>query len=210
HEMTPLADRIAVAAKRHEGKATNQLEASQHRTKLLVVGIGLAVVALGLILSYLIGRSITRPLNGLAAAMGRLAEGDTSVAIPATDTKDEIGHMARTVLVFRDNAIERERLSGNEAEANRTRERRSQTIAATIGGFERSVDQALGKLRGAAERLDTAAAALNGAADAVSAEARSAEERVAAASDNVSTAAASAEELTGSIGAIAAQASKST
>jgi methyl-accepting chemotaxis protein len=210
HEMTPLADRIAAAAKRGESKATRQLDASQEQTKVLVVGIGLAVVALGLILSYLIGRSITRPLNGLAAAMGRLAQGDTSVAIPPTESNEEIGHMARTVLVFRDNAIERERLAGNEAETNRARERRSQTIAATISGFERSVDQALAKLRGAAERLDTAAAALNGAADAVSAEARSAEERVAAASDNVSTAAASAEELTGSIGAIAAQAAKST
>ncbi|MFL6930887.1 MAG: methyl-accepting chemotaxis protein [Xanthobacteraceae bacterium] len=209
-EMTPLADRIAGAAKRSEGKATTQLEASQQQTKVLVVGIGLAVVALGLILSYLIGRSITGPLNGLAAAMGQLAEGDTSVAIPATEINDEIGHMARTVLVFRDNAIERERLSGNEAETSRERERRSQTIAATIGGFERSVDQALAKLRGAAERLDTAAAALNGAADAVSAEARSAEERVAAASENVSAAAASAEELTGSIGSIAEQAAKST
>ena len=210
HEMTPLADRIETAAKRSESKATKQLDASQHQTKVLVVGIGLAVVALGLLLSYLIGRSITRPLNGLAAAMGELAQGDTSVSIPATDVNDEIGHMARTVLVFRDNAIERERLAANEAETGRARERRSQTIAATIGGFERSVDQALEKLRGAAQRLDTAAVALNGAADAVSAEARSAEERVAAASENVSSAAASAEELTGSIGAIAEQAAKST
>jgi methyl-accepting chemotaxis protein len=210
HEMLPLADRIDAAAKRSETKAAALLEASQQQTKILVIGIGLAVVALGLILSYLIGRSIIRPLGGLAQAMGRLAEGDTSVAIPATEAKDEIGRMARTVLVFRDNALERERLAANEAVQNRTREERSETIAATIARFEGSVDQALAKLRGAAERLETASEALNGAADAVSAEARTAEERVAAASENVSTAAASAEELTGSIGAIAEQAAKST
>jgi methyl-accepting chemotaxis protein len=210
HEMMPLADRIAGAAKRSETQATGQLAASQYQTKMLVIGIGVAVVALGLIFSYLIGRSITRPLNGLANTMGKLAEGDTSVSIPATDGKDEIGRMARTVLVFRDNAIERERLAANEAETNLAREKRSETIASTIRGFEQSVEQALGKVRGAAERLDTAAAALNSAADAVSAEARSAEDRVSAASENVSTAAASAEELTGSIGAIAQQAAKST
>jgi len=210
HEMMPLADRIAGAAKRSETKAQEQLGASQQQNKVLVISIGLAVVTLGLVLSWLIGRSITRPLNGLAQAMGQLAEGDTSVSIPATDINDEIGRMARTVLVFRDNAIERERLAANEAETNRTREHRSQAIEATIGGFENSIDQALAKLRGAAERLDTAAVALNGAADAVSAEARAAEERVSAASANVGTAAASAEELTGSIGAIAQQASKST
>ena len=210
HEMMPLADRIGGAAKRSEGKAVGQLAASQQQTKVLVVSIGLAVVAFGLIFSYLIGRSITRPLHGLSGAMRRLAEGDTSVAIPATDSNDEIGGMARTVIVFRDNAIERERLAANEAETNRARERRSETIAATIGGFEQSVEQALDKLRGAAEKLETASVALNGAADSVSAEARSAEERVSAASDNVGTAAASAEELSGSIGAIASQASNST
>ena len=210
HEMMPLADRIDAAAKRSEIKAAALLEASQHQTKILVIGIGLAVVALGLLLSYLIGRSIIRPLNGLSQSMGRLAEGDTSVAIPATESKDEIGRMARTVLVFRDNAIERERLAANEAEQNRTREQRSETIAGTITRFEGSVDQALAKLRGASERLETASEALNGAADAVSSESRTAEERVTAASENVSSAAASAEELTGSIGAIAEQAAKST
>jgi methyl-accepting chemotaxis protein len=210
HEMTPLADRIAAAARRSETQATALLAASQRQTTMLVVSIGLAVVALGLLLSYLIGRSITRPLNGLAQAMGRLAEGDTATAIPATDSKDEIGRMARTVIVFRDNAVERERLATNETEASRGRERRSELIATTIVRFEQSVDQALAKVRGAAERLDGAASALNGAADAVSAEANAAEERVTAASENVGAAAASTEELTGSIAAIAQQASKST
>ena len=210
HEMTPLADRIAAAARRSEAQATALLAASQRQTTILVVSIGIVVVALGLLLSYLIGRSITRPLNGLAQAMGRLAEGDTATVIPATESKDEIGRMARTVIVFRDNAVERERLASNETEASRARERRSELIATTIVRFEQSVDQALAKVRGAAERLDGAASALNGAADAVSAEANAAEERVTAASENVGAAAASTEELTGSIAAIAQQASKST
>jgi methyl-accepting chemotaxis protein len=209
-QMLPAADRIIASAGQREAAASAALAGSQARTRGIIIAVGIGVVGIGLALSWLIGRTITRPLNGLAHAMAQLAEGDTSVAIPATEARDEIGRMARTVIVFRDNAIERERLAANESEANRARERRGEAIAATIVRFEGSVDQALAKLRGAAERLETASAALNGAADAVSAEARVAEERVAAASDNVSAAAASAEELTGSIGAIAAQASKST
>ena len=71
------------------------------------------MVLIGLACSWRIGRSITRPLEGLAGAMKRLAAGDTSAAIPATRSQDEIGAMARTVIVFRDNMIERERLVGS-------------------------------------------------------------------------------------------------
>src|ERR1700674_4494310 len=131
----------------------------------MILGVGITVVSLGLVLSYFIGRGITRPLRRLAGAMARLAKGNTAVDIPATDATDEIGEMARTVIVFRDNALERERLASTQAEASRDRERRAQTIGTTIGRFEQQVDQALAKVRDAAQRLETAASAVNGAAD---------------------------------------------
>jgi methyl-accepting chemotaxis protein len=208
--LLPLADDIIASSRDGTTTAGTAFAESQARTRSIIILVGCVAVLVGLILSWWIGLTITRPLSRLARAMGRLAEGDTSVGIPATDARDEIGRMARTVIVFRDNAVERERLAGNEAQAHRAREARGEAIAATIARFEHSVDQALAKVRGAAERLDGAASVLNGAADAVSAEARAAEERVAAASENVSSAAVSTEELTGSIGAIAAQAAKST
>ena len=209
-DMLPIADRIIATAGQRETEATAALTASQTQTRTIIVAMGAAAVGLGLILSLLIGRSITRPLTGLGKAMENLAQGDTSVSIPATNTHDEIGRMARTVIVFRDNAVERERLAATQEEANRARERRSESIGATIARFEQSIDAALAKLRGASHRLESAATGLNNAADAVSAESRSAEERVGAASQNVASAASSAEELAGSIGEIAAQAEKST
>ena len=90
--------------------------------------------------------------------MEQLATGDTSVDIPATDAKDEIGAMARTVIVFRDNALEREQLAVTQEKSVRERERRTETIAATIARFE-STDRRRrsAKVRGAAQRLETAA-----------------------------------------------------
>jgi methyl-accepting chemotaxis protein len=208
--MLPDADQLITVAANREGQATNALARSQAWTVGVIAAVGFLVVLLGLALSWLIGRTITRPLNGLARAMARLAEGDISVAIPATGARDEIGRMARTVIVFRDNAIERQRLAAGETETNRARERRAEAIATMIKSFERSIERALGKLRGAAQRLEGTASALNGAADAVSTEAGLAEQRVGIASQNVSSAAASAEELTGSIAAIASQAAAST
>jgi methyl-accepting chemotaxis protein len=206
----PLADRIIAAARQSETQATNSLASSQARTKNIILVVAVAAALVGFLFSWWIGRGITRPLNGLAAAMKRLADGDTSAQIPTTSGKDEIAAMARTVLVFRDNAIERERLTVEQVETGRARDKRAEDIAATIIRFEQSVDQALAKLRGAAERLETASVDLTGAADAVSQEARTAEQRVGSASGNVTTAAGAVEELRASIGEIAAQANRST
>jgi methyl-accepting chemotaxis protein len=209
-QILPAADEIIDSAGRKAASAAEGVAASQEKTKLLIIGIGIAVVGLGLIFNWLIGRSITGPLKRLSRAMGKLAAGDSSVDIPSTESKDEIGGMARTVIVFRDNAVEREQLAVTQEKSVRERERRAETIAATVGHFESTVDQALAKVRGAAERLETASTALNRAADAVSTQARSAEERVGAASMNVTSAASSAEELATSIGEIAGQAATST
>ena len=208
--MVPQADSIIQLANNTADNATAVLSSSQRGTRTGIIGVGIAMVAFGLGLSWLIYRSITRPLNGLARVMQRLAAGDTSADIPATDAENEIGEMARTVIVFRDNMIERERLTATQAETAQARERRASTISTTIAQFKNSVETALGKLRAASMKLEMSSADLNKAADMVSSEASSAERRVAAASENVTAAASSVEELAASIGEISSQAAKST
>ncbi len=208
--LMPAANAIIASTRAGEAAASAALLRSQSRTKFIITLVGCMVLLVGLGFSWLIGRSITRPLNGLAEVMKRLADGDTSARIPGAKGSDEIGAMARAVIVFRDSMIERGQLSASQDEANSARERRSEIIASTIVRFEQSVDQALTKVRGAAHQLESTSAVLNSAADAVSAEALTAENRVGAASRNVTSAAGSIEELSSSIGDIASQAAKST
>jgi methyl-accepting chemotaxis protein len=208
--VLPEADKIIASARDSADDAAGALAASRARIRSFILWVGLAVVLIGIGCSWRIGRSITRPLEGLAGAMKKLADGDTSAAIPATAAHDEIGAMARAVLVFRDSMIERERLSAVEAQANTARERRGENIAGMIREFRNSVEQALARLREAAGRLESASSGMNTAADAVSAEARDAENSVGTASINVTTVASSIEELAASIGEIALQATRST
>lgn len=208
-QMMPVADDLIASARRNAANSSETLAASQWRTKLIIAGTGLAAVLISLACSFLIGRSISRPMNGLVARMKRLAEGDTNSRMPFTRYHDELGSMARTLLVFRDNMIERERLAAEQSQSIVSREQRSDRIAATIASFRGSVEQALSRLRGAADQLETSSDTLNGAADAVSTEARTAENRVGAASENVTSAAGAVEELAASISEIADQAAKS-
>ncbi len=193
--VLPEADKIIAAAQDNAATASRALAASRARTQWIIILLGIGLVLIGLVLSWLIGRSITRPLESLAGIMKRLAGGDTSAQIPATDLSHEIGAMARSVIVFRDNMIERDRLSGMQTETNAARERRGESIAAMIARFRTSVEQALARLREQAERLERASTGLNQAADAVTTEAQHAETRVGAASVNVTTVASSIEEL---------------
>ena len=153
-QMLPAADQIIVSAQQRAQQAAATLAASQIWTRSFLLIVGCIAALIGLALSWTIGRSITGPLSGLAAVMQRLAAGDTSAKIPLTRAKDEIGAMARTVLVFRDNAVERERLANIQRETSHDRERRGEKIAATIQAFEQTVDQALGKVRDASGRLE--------------------------------------------------------
>jgi methyl-accepting chemotaxis protein len=208
--VLPEADKIIASARDSADDAAGALAASRARIRNFILWVGLGVVLIGIGCSWRIGRSITRPLGGLADAMKQLADGDTAAHIPATNSHDEIGAMARTVLVFRGNMIERERLSAVETQASTARVQRGENIAEMIKAFRASVEQALARLREAADRLESASSGLNTAADAVSAEARDAENRVGTASVNVTTVASSIEELAASIGEIALQATRST
>lgn len=209
-QLAPAADAIIQTASVGATRSAAQLSEAQSRTWSIILSFGIVSASLGLALSLLIGWSITRPLQSLADAMAQLAKGDTAAVIPGTRARDEIGDMARTVIVFRDTMLERERLAESQSETAKARETRNQTIAATIARFEKSVDDMLGRVRGAAQRLETASSRLNASADDMSAEARTAESRVLAASGNVTAAAGSVEELAASIGEIAGQAHQST
>jgi len=79
-------------------------------------GVVALLIALGAI-AWLIG-ALSRPVEAMTRAMGRLAAGDLNVAIPAVGRRDEIGHMAAAVLTFKQNAEEKVRLEA-EAEVQR-------------------------------------------------------------------------------------------
>ena len=84
----------------------------------------LAILTLGVLLTFAILRSIAIPLRALVGAIDGLSAGDLSVSIPPSGP-NEIGAMARALALFRDSLRARDRFAA-EAEAQR------KTIAAAI------------------------------------------------------------------------------
>ncbi|MFC3166265.1 methyl-accepting chemotaxis protein [Ciceribacter thiooxidans] len=94
------------------------IERNSNDTKMQIV-VSLVIALAGIAGMWLVARSIASPVNSMTDAMRRLADGDTAADIPGTDRSDEIGKMAATVSVFRENAIAKATME-QEAEANRS------------------------------------------------------------------------------------------
>jgi two-component system OmpR family sensor kinase len=72
---------------------------------LILLTIGLTGLSVAGAMVY-VGCSISAPILALADRMHRLAANDTGIEMDSTERHDEIGEMARAVVVFRNNAIE--------------------------------------------------------------------------------------------------------
>ncbi len=203
--MVPVLDQLLAKVHTEAETTAAHLTASQQRTFTLVLWVMGATLLLGLALNLLVGRSISLPLIRLQHAMRRLADGDAATEIPSTAASDEIGAMARTVLVFRDNARERGRLTEEREGMAAFEAERAQSIAAAISRFDASVEQILAEVRQATANLAAASGQLEGSANHVTQQAQVAGNASSRASHNMSAVASAAEELDASLGEVAAR-----
>ena len=70
----------------------------------LAVG-GLALIGIAVALQRKLSRDIAVPVGDLTETMSALAAGRNDVSVPGTERVDELGNMARAVLIFRDQAV---------------------------------------------------------------------------------------------------------
>ncbi|UAL10952.1 methyl-accepting chemotaxis protein [Caulobacter segnis] len=118
-------------------------------TALAALGVGgVALIAIAMTLSRMLSRTIARPITTLTHAMTQLAEGDNDISVDA-DRADELGDMARAVLVFRDAALAKAEADQAKARAERAKAEADQAKIGAEAAQRRVV-----------ETLDTALAAL--------------------------------------------------
>ncbi|WP_082737796.1 MULTISPECIES: methyl-accepting chemotaxis protein [unclassified Sphingomonas] len=114
--VTPLRDvRDAELATIEEGSATQE-KAMDTATTVLIVG-GIALIGLAIGLAWLLSRAIATPISALTGTMSTLASGRNDVDVDGADRADELGDMARAVLVFRDAAIAKQATDAAAAKA---------------------------------------------------------------------------------------------
>src|SRR6185312_9806286 len=134
-----------------------------YRTEIQLMALGglIGVVVLGSLSVYLTQRSIVQPIKRLSAAMTGLAVANAIEAVAGSERGDEIGEMARALLVLQESSVRSEQARDQE---NRARERRRQRRAETetlVTGFAGGIEEVVDSLLVAARGMDHSAETLS-------------------------------------------------
>lgn len=120
---------------------------------------GATVALFASLLLLLSVRRMLRPLHRLQKAMEALASGQRDVDIPAVESRDAIGLMARTVQIFRDNLLRIENMEAEQKQiAVRTANERKADMAELAERIRASVGTIVDGLNGLSANVQTSTA----------------------------------------------------
>lgn len=177
----------------------------------MLIGATIAGLMFGAIAGVLLGRSISRPIDDLTLTMNDLAADNTDIEIKYVDRKNELGRMARSIMVFRDNALEVKRLAAaQEAADRRAAEEKAKMLADVADQIENSIGAIAKNLGAASDQVKTSAEMLTSNAEQTSAQSNTVASASEQAATNVQTVAAATEELSSSVTEIGSQVAQST
>jgi len=217
-EMAKAAQAIGAAAEAikesgvaEETKIEHETESLIASTESLILMIAIGSLVLGIVLAWLIGRAISKPVVGLCAGMRELADGNFQVVLPGLGRGDEVGDMAQAVETFK---IKAEQKARQEVEAKiqqdqiAARQRKADMIK-LADDFENAIGEIVETVSSASTELEASASTLTATAE----RAQELTTMVAAASEeastNVQSVASATEELTSSVNEISRQVQES-
>jgi methyl-accepting chemotaxis protein len=127
-----------------------------------------------LVLGFLVGlagflvvqRRVTRPIRAITQTMRRLAMGEVAVEIPGMARNDEVGEMANAVQVFKENALERQRIAKEHIDAiERAAADRRREMHQLADHFEAAIGNIVEIVASSATELEATAGTLSSTAE---------------------------------------------
>jgi len=179
----------------------------QWQMEIAILLIAFAVLGAG----FFIGRSVSKPLSAMRAAMIDLANGNFAVVLPGLGRVDEIGEIAQAVETFKVNA---EKKARDEVEAKIKRDQvaaqqRKADMIKLADAFESAVGEIIETVSSASTELEASASTLASTAERSQGLATMVAAASEEASTNVQSVASATEELTSSVNEISRQVQES-
>lgn len=175
-------------------------------TAKMIVLSALGILFVVAVISYLYSRTITTPIKSLSKAMNILANRDYSIAVPYQSRADEMGDMAKSVDVFKQNGMAVQKLEA-EQEVLKLKAEEDKKIAMNnlADDFDQRTSGIIRSLAAAATEMQATAAQMTSASNKTAHSSQIVASAAAEADSNVQTVAAATEELSASSSEIARQ-----
>src|SRR5713101_5571064 len=192
-------------------KDTTEYEAAAASSQRHLIFGTASILAGAIMLAFLLGRGLSRPLSEITAVMNRLSSGDTAVTIPGGARKDELGTMAGAVDVFRRSMIEARTMREAQEAAKQQAELEKKALQRQMADrFEADVKSVVAAVAQAIQDMQRVAGeimtSVNGTSERAAAAAAASEE----ASASVGAVAAATEELASTVAEIGRQVTHSS
>ena len=206
-EIEKLTDELTASSGESKDREIARAGMKLDQQKLTLMAALLVVAFAGIVVSFLIGRNISRPVVAMSKAMRELAVGNFDVQLPGLDRRDEVGQMAQAIEDFKVQAIakaeretaEREQKNRELAATRRTElYNLAESFEAAVGNIIENVSAASNELENSAVILTRSSAATQQLSTVVAA----ASEETSA---NVQSVASATEEMASSINEIGRQ-----
>ncbi|MBO6773287.1 MULTISPECIES: HAMP domain-containing methyl-accepting chemotaxis protein [unclassified Thalassospira] len=216
-EPRELSDRVSMIAG-DLAKAIDQLvldveskvdQAMQIFQVTLGVGVVL-LIAMAALFGGTLSRMIATPIRKMTEAMGSLASGNLDIETLDMKRNDEVGAMAKSLEVFKENARERARMAEQEKVEAERQVARTKKMGVLTKGFDEKIQDVLSSVNAALDEVRSASEILTSHAVRANQDAQNVAEQAEESSTNIETVASATAQLSASISEISSQIARVT
>ena len=214
NQSTTAIDEVIALSVQASQEAARLAESAQ-RDSLRTLVLNAFLMTFSLLLAaatfWIVISRIVRSLGQMTDAMSELAGGETSVVVPCSNRRDEMGSMARALLVFKENVVKvRNMQAERDVLEKAAREEKAAAMVRLADAFEGAVGEIVQTVSAASAELEASASTLS----ATAVRAQELTTMVAAASEeastNVQSVASASEEMAASVNEISRQVQESS
>ena len=189
---------------------TKEAADSERKVSFIVIATIVSALVLMLILSFYINNMINHPIGRLKETMGELTKGNLETEVYGLDYKNIIGEMADAINIFKENAIQVQKMQSEQKAEQEIKQKRAETIDELLKIFDQESTATLDIVSKSAQKMSTNSQQMSNIAQNTSKQAELASQATERTSQNVQSVATATEELSSSAAEISRQVNQST
>jgi methyl-accepting chemotaxis protein len=172
HKQEAIIDAVAKEAVRLKEAAMESAQASYSVARTTTWVLVTCVTLLGLLVSFLLARSLSLPVARMAASMNRAARGDLLDALEFDDRGDELGELSRSVnamyAYLKEMATVAHRIGAGDLRVNIGVRSEQDSFGQAFAAMVQKLSQVIGEVRSGSNALAGAAAQVSSTSQVLS------------------------------------------